>query len=410
MVNKKPNTARAVAQRSRVTELRDIFDAMADETLIGRLQAYRWTGRPGYPRRAMWRAYVASFYLNLPHTNALIRELQDDRVLREVCGFDADAPLPDRRTFNRFIRRVADHADLVEACLGDLTTQLKALLPDLGDVVAIDASTVRTHSNPRKGTDEEAGWGVSHSPQSRNKRSIEWVYGYKLHMVADANHGLPLALKVTKGNRSESRELPPLVAHAKGLHDWLAPRVAIADRGYDSATNHQALWFDHGILPIIHMRRPGGKAHSDLYRGIYTTEGVPICEGMRKMEYRGTDRQGRRVYRCPRDGCELADGPTGETKPCMAEYRQDPNEDIRLFGVIRKDSKRWKRYYAKRWAVERLFKGMKESRRLERHCLRGLRQVRLHALMSTLAYQATSLTHIRAGRTNRMRWMVRKVA
>ena len=114
---------------------------------------------------------------------------------------------------------------------------------------------------------------------------------FKLHMVADANHGLPLAHFVTKGNRNESQELPPLVAHAKSQLDWLAPRVAIADRGYDSAANHQALWFDHGILPIIHMRRPPKTAHSDLYRGIYTTEGVPICEGMMTMQYMGTDRQ-----------------------------------------------------------------------------------------------------------------------
>ena len=40
---------------------------------------------------------------------------------------------------------------------------------------------------------------------------------------------------------------------------------------------------------------------------------------------------------------------------------------------------------------------MKESRRLERHCVRGLRQITLHAVMSALAFQATVLVRLWAG-------------
>ena len=53
---------------------------------------------------------------------------------------------------------------------------------------------------------------------------------------------------------------------------------------------------------------------------------------------------------------------------------------------------------------------MKESRRLERHCVRGLRQITLHAVMSTLAFQATVLVRLQAGEVEWMRWMVRWVA
>ena len=85
------------------------------------LQDYRPTGRPGYPLRALWRAYAASFFLNLPHTNALIRALEVDQDLRRLCGFH---DLPHRTTFNRFIRRLSRHADLVESCFASLTAQL----------------------------------------------------------------------------------------------------------------------------------------------------------------------------------------------------------------------------------------------------------------------------------------------
>ena len=53
---------------------------------------------------------------------------------------------------------------------------------------------------------------------------------------------------------------------------------------------------------------------------------------------------------------------------------------------------------------------MKESRRLERHCVRGLRQITLHAAMSAVAFQATVPVRLWAGETELMRWQVRKVA
>ena len=53
--------------------LAEIFASLDDSALLARLQEYRPTGRQGYPLKALWRAYVGSFVLKLPHTNALIR-------------------------------------------------------------------------------------------------------------------------------------------------------------------------------------------------------------------------------------------------------------------------------------------------------------------------------------------------
>ena len=89
---------------------------------------------------------------------------------------------------------------------------------------------------------------------------------------------------------------------------------------------------------------------------------------------------------------------------------EDPTRDLRLFGVIRRDGPEWKELYTQRQAIERVFKSMKESRRLERHCVRGLRQITLHAFMSALAFQVTALVRILAGESEWMRWQVRKVA
>ena len=172
-------------------QLEAIFASLDDSALLARLQEYRPTGRQGYPLKALWRAYVGSFVLNLPHTNALIRRLEDDDGFRHLCGFGT---LPHRTTFNRFIIRLSNHSDLVELCFAQLTGQIKALLPDLGKETAVDATTVRSHCNPNRKpiSDPQASWTAKNSTQAKSGGK-EWRHGYKVHMIADVNYGLPLA-------------------------------------------------------------------------------------------------------------------------------------------------------------------------------------------------------------------------
>ena len=86
------------APQDALGELSAVFSGLDDAALLGRLQEYRPTGRQGYPLKALWRAYVGSFVLNLPHTTALIRRLEDDPRFRILCGLGA---LPHRRTFEQ---------------------------------------------------------------------------------------------------------------------------------------------------------------------------------------------------------------------------------------------------------------------------------------------------------------------
>ena len=147
-------------------QLAAIFASLDDSALLARLQEYRPTGRQGYPLKALWHAYVGSFVLNLPHTNALIRRLEDDDGFRLLCGFGT---LPHRTTFNRFILRLSRHADLVELCFAQITGQIKALLPDLGKETAVDATTVRSHCAPSRKpiSDPQASWTAKNSTQAK---------------------------------------------------------------------------------------------------------------------------------------------------------------------------------------------------------------------------------------------------
>ena len=387
-------------------ELLAVFDRIDDDELIAQLKRHAARGPKGRWLRPLWRAYFASFMLNFDHTNDLIRNLQDSPDLRAVCGFDD--VLPHRTTFNRFIQRLAQHVGLIESCIDDLINRLKAELPDLGEQVAVDSTAIRTYSNPNRKqvSDPEAKWGVKHSVRSKQKDRKEYFFGYKAHVVADVKYGIPLAQVVTPGNRNDSPVLPTVIRRAQEQFDWFRPKVVIADRGYDSANNHQYLHRE-GIIPVIHIRRP---SNPGLHKGIYTDEGVPTCLGMVPMEYVGTDGNGHYVYRCRREGCHLLDSKQGGIRHCDTVYAQDPLEDIRLFGLIRRQSQEWRDLYRLRWAIEQLFKTQKQSRRLERHCTRGLAHITLHSLMSTLSFLATYLVDVEAQRFDIMRWGVRKVA
>ena len=387
-------------------DLAETLDTVDASELVARIKDDRYMGRPGYSPLALWRAYLASFILGLPSTNALIRRLQDDAELRVLCGFGLN--LPHRTTFNRFISRLSRHRDRVDDCMAALTDRLAGLLPGLGEKVAVDATVVRSHSNPNRKargsnrvSDPEASWTAKN--YARSKGGKEWRWGYKYHLVADATYGIPLYGFTTTAKRHDSPELPRLLGQAVVSHPWLRPRYVLADRGYDSFSNHE-LAASHGATLICPARR---LANDDLYEGIYTARGSQPVSGMVPMEYVRSEPGKGHLYRCPPRKCRLKD--RKGVRYCHDSQWVNRRDNPRLFGPIRQGSAAWKALYRLRQAVERIFKSMKESRRLERHCVRGLKKISLQASMSTLGFAATFLVKLLAGE-ERPRWMVRKVA
>ncbi len=387
------------------SDLAAILDTLTKEAqpLLDCLWAIRKNHRPGYPLKAMWRAYIASFMLNMAHTNELKRRLDAELELRRLCGFVDGVPA--RSTFNRFIKSVSKHNDLVESIFVRLTDQVRDYLPGLGKTVAVDATTVRSHCNPnrKRGKPSDPEASLTRKNSARAQGGKEWQFGFKAHMVACAKYGLPLALIVTTASQNDSPMLPKVIDHARATLSCMKPKVIIADRGYDSLANHNYA-VGLGAIPIIHIRRLAKQ------KGIHTAKGVPTCIGGEAMVYIQDNADGQRLYRCPPEGCHLKGSFKGGGLHCRDFVWEDPAQDLRRFGVVRRDSPEWDRLYGLRQAIERIFKSLKESRRLERHCVRGLAQVTLHVLMSTITFQATALHRVRTGETRWMRWQVRKVA
>ena len=386
--------------------LRSILDQIDDSDLIAALAPpparNGRTGRPSYPTRALFRARLAKDLLNIPYVVELVERLVHDQGLRDICEFDDT--VPSESTFSRFYKRLEAHQPLVDECLNHLTDALREHLPDLGESVAIDSTSIEAFANPNRKVviDPDAKWGVKHSSRSSSKDGTAWFFGYKAHFVCDANHGIPLGFAVTPGNTNDGNMFAPMLDEAMNNLPWLKPNYVIADRGYDFKKCYQAA-VDRGIVPIIHIRDTKAKNSSPVYDPV---AGAPTCLGKTPMAYVRTDPEtGHHLFQCAKGGCHLKPKSNGAWQYCDDEIWEHPMNNLRVLGIVARASEEWEAHYDKRQSVERLNGSLKRSRNLDTHFSRHINRMRLHVTLSLLAYQATALARMRMEGIKNLRQM-----
>ena len=367
--------------------MKRIMEIMSDKKPVGRRKLRR---------EPMVLAHIVAKLRKIPTIKGIVRELNDNPALCELCGFDVidymgNLPLYyilSRRTFGRVFKELQqpECVELLEECMAELTCRQFDFVPDLGRSVAIDSTTIKTYSNRWSVTDPQASLGFKHSVKSES--GSELVLGYKYHVISDTR-GYFMAGIVTTGDTGDSPMLPKVMEKAREmLGDRFAPESVSADKAYDSNANH-AFLHSEGTAPLIPLKK---MSKSKLRRGKYTDDGVPVCYGI-EMEYVCTDiKTGRHLYCCPVENHI----PEGQMLPCAGEVEVDPKEDIRLFGgKIRRGAPEWEEEYEGRHGVERLFAWWKIGCALEGHYFRGKANVELHTLLTALAYQARQIARLR---------------
>lgn len=136
--------------------------------------------------------------------------------------------------------------------------------------------------------------------------------------------------------------------------------------------------------------------------------GIPHCQAGFPLLLKDHDKKKGIRYVCPyrADKVDCTKGSQCSLK--MVWIR--PLWEYRKFCSIPRDSDEWNEIYSKRTAVERVNSKLKEHRRLNAHCHRGLSKVRLHCLMSVLSLAVTALAEANADNIDRVRACTRRIA
>ena len=387
------------------TELGEIFDCvsiekLAKEILAERTKAFSPLGRLGYPLEVMLRAYFGAFILEgIRSLSDLVKRLEDDPVFALVCGFDIRKPIPRRTTFSRLVGKLAKHQKLVDECVREITNKLKELIPDFGKILAVDCTPVRSWANPdkRQSSDPEASFIYA----GRGQKRIKWVYGYRLHMVMDAIHELPIGWELTGADKNEKHMILPLLQKAREWFPWFKPEAVTADAAYDKYELLEGIVKEFDADPVID--------DSHKMPLISGSPAAPYCPGNLPLVFRSwKGREKGIAYVCPeragRAKCPL-------TEKCRLKYILiHPVHDYRRFGYrIPRSSPEWRSIFNKRVAAERVFSRLKEKRHLTLHCFRGRTRIALHVSLAILTTMAMALSRAQAGKLDEIRVCGRKI-
>jgi len=197
---------------------------------------YKYTpGKPGRPPLSpigMFLSFTIMF-LRMESYRDYHAFLEKHCFWRKTLGFKKT---PDIGSFSHFLNRVG-----VETFEQLFTCVVQQLL-DEGflnlHMVAQDGSILEGNLD-----DKEGGWGWDHIGK-------EYVYGYKIHVIADTYTELPVTLSVTKANVHDSKEFTRLYQNIKNYKTRFPTRFYTADKAYDSSSIRKTLFRDN-VTPIV---------------------------------------------------------------------------------------------------------------------------------------------------------------
>ncbi|MDP8943297.1 MAG: transposase [Actinomycetota bacterium] len=369
---------RKVPRRSASSELAGLLDSPEIGRLIAELDETRWTGRPGYPIRAMVGMALAKSMYAIPTWTRTVALVREHAALREAIGCD-DEP-PSHWACYRFAAKLRRYQSMLDACIARVLSSLKTARPELGRDLAIDASDLPAYANGQryvsKGgreradaefSDKDASWGHRSAVSTRKGGGF---YGYRLHAAVCARTGLPVGWQVASARANESTFAAPLIDKLR--ERGLPVETVAMDKGYDVERVYDECEA-RDARPIIPLRMTPAVQRGD--------DEPPKCEHG-TWTFAGSDARRRRSkWRCP----------TGECKPASRWVKAD-----RLHPLVPRETPRWRKLYRGRAAVEREFGRLKNEWALAPLRVRGLERVQLHADLTILGKLACALSRARA--------------
>ena len=317
-------------------------------TLIEILDAsHQHGGNPGYPADAMLSAWHHAVRPRRTLRQRFLNTLDSNARLLAICGLPW---APSERAYSQFKKhKLAHHQDLIRFIIVDLFLEcgveierLRALglvpadKPPLGEALVMDSTDVEAWARPGRKSrktgeeipskDSDAKWGHrtaknarSYKARSGQRRSVkkdkgkkgtagqkeskdELYLGYKVNVIVDANHGLPLFAETRPANASDVAVMIQDLDDCLALYRTLSPQYFLGDKGYDSLKNILHV-ISLGMIPVIAIRLPEKDPETGqrLYDSTYVEDGRPtLCLRVSHGIHRDGSRAGPPVPVCAR--------------------------------------------------------------------------------------------------------------
>jgi hypothetical protein len=378
----------------------------------------------------------------------------------KVIRSAAQAPyyqVPMSWNFSRFLKNVIELEDeqkMISEMVRRLRENLMAELPDFGKHLGYDGKAIDSHSTGRENrktgqtSDPDANWG-KHKTTGVDKDGNLWEkinswFGYGLHLIADTVYEIPVAFSVTAASASEVVELGSLIQNSFEQTPALAERCEdfTADRGLDSGGIKAMLWDDYHIRPVIDIRElwreeknePGYDPEKPITRALFdervdtivhTEKGTlhcicPATGEQRDMAFQGFEANRNTLkYRCPaaaygyeckgRNEC-AAFGQVNPSANGRIVRINITKADRRIFTPTPHGNPSWQRIYNRRSSLERINNRIDNSFGFEKHYIRGKAKMQTRVGLALAVMMAMALGHVRAGRIEQMRSLVRPIA
>lgn len=380
-----------------------LIENVPDEKIINKLIEIRGKGRNDYPVIPVWNALLVMPLLECAKVEQLRRELSRNSDLRKLCGFnDMDyyfgkcKLVPPPKAFTNMIKKLKEVEPMLKEAFYELREFMYENLKDFGKDTGEDgkiflsqAKGINNDGDKEDGRcDMDADYTIKEHYYKDPKDGTTKVkkttfFGYRYHLLADVNHELPIEYTVTKASKGEREQLIKhinmLPLDKKEIIETLS-----ADKGYDSEDIITFLK-NNDIKPIIDIKNQWKDETTKQYKDtniVYTYDGkvyyVEDNGELVPMRYLGYDKVKDKL-RYSHNG---------------KVYGIELSTNYRVFTPISRDSKKWKRLYNKRTALERINGRFDRDFNLENNKVRGLKKATVMIDLMMIGMMAMAKGHI----------------
>lgn len=424
-------------------QISEFLNAVPCDALIDRLNRERGWGRDDYPVRPMLRLVLAKLYLRHGRFSQLLAELNRNGDLARVLGFEevisGRFKVPPPSALSRFHQKLQreDLSEEVELVFQRTVRLLQEVNPQLGMHTALDASDIRTHGHAerqghdgqrRPSSDPEASWSVKtkrwEDAQGGKREETKSTFGYKAYFCVDTEVPAICSLETVTGKTNDQHMALALLDAAIENLGQDQIKTCAMDKGFDSKETVEGSFRRHvaAIVPVRDVpqdlkrqqqqdREIPLSNNGNVVRDRFSGEVACYSPGAagqvirRELLYGGFERERQsHKFRCPlgsraSHACRaFSSCHAGSSGKQGRQVRVAMETDVRRFAPVYPRTKRWRRLYNGRSAVERINSYLKEVLRLEDHCLRGQSAISLRVALAAITLNISTLMALRAAK------------